>query len=171
VSEDLAQRTGRGMLVIAWVGALAAGTYLFSGAVERRENPNSEVRTSTTSGVSEVRLASNRGGHYVATGSINGREVKLMLDTGATTVAVSAELAEQLDLTRGMEIELSTANGMSRGYLTTLREVRLGEIVLRDVQATIAPGMDGEEVLLGMSFLKDLELIQRGREMTLRQIR
>jgi aspartyl protease family protein len=170
MSEDNTRRTGRGMLTLAWIGGLGLATYFFSGALERRENPNQRVDSSITSGVAEVRLTRNPYGHYVATGRINAVEVQLMLDTGATAVAIPGAMAADLGLERGREIIVDTANGRAMAYLTTLREVRLGDIVMRDVAATITPGMEGNEVLLGMSFLKHLELVQRGRELTLRQL-
>lgn len=170
MSDDPTQRTGRGMLTLAWIAALGLATVFFSGVLERRENPNQRVESSVNAGVAEVRLERNRYGHYVATGTINGNAVQLMLDTGATAVAIPGAMAADLGLERGREIMVDTANGRASAYLTTLREVRLGSIVMREVPATITPGMDGDEVLLGMSFLKHLELIQRGRELTLRQV-
>ena len=62
-----------------------------------------------------------------------------------------------------------TANGTVRAYLTRLDSVRLGAIEQNQVRATIAPGLGSEQVLLGMSFLKNLEMIQRGDQLTLRQ--
>jgi len=65
---------------------------------------------------------------------------------------------------------VETANGTLTGYAPGLRSVRLANIQQQDVQAIINPGMQAEdEVLLGMSFLKHLELIQRGDTLTLRQ--
>ena len=92
-----------------------------------------------------------------------------MLDTGATEVSVPQELAEYLGLRRGRPQTVWTANGSIVTYGSRLDEVRLGPIALRGVGAHINPHMDGKEVLLGMSFLKDLELVQRESELTIRQ--
>lgn len=54
-------------------------------------------------------------------------------------------------------------------WSTRLSEVRLGEIILNDVRATVLPTMHGGDVLLGMSFLKRLEMVQRDNQLTLRQ--
>ena len=100
---------------------------------------------------------------------INGQAVQFMLDTGATDVAIPSAVAERLGLARGVPVTVSTANGRSEGYRTRLDSVRLGAIELRDVRALVAPGLDGEQVLLGMSALKKLEFTQRGGTMLLRQ--
>lgn len=120
-------------------------------------------------GYIEVKLLGNGQGHFVASGQINGQPVEFMLDTGATDVAVPAELADRLGLKRGLPVTLSTANGRSQGYRTHLDRLKLGDIVLQDVRALVAPGLGGEQVLLGMSALKQLEFTQRSGTLLLRQ--
>lgn len=83
--------------------------------------------------------------------------------------AIPAALAQRLGLPRGAPISLHTANGTSTGYRTRLTSLQLGDILLSDVRALIAPGMHGEEVLLGMSALKQLEFTQRDGTLLLRQ--
>ena len=92
-----------------------------------------------------------------------------MLDTGATDVAIPQELAERLKLEKGPGVRLSTANGLSEGYRTRIDRLQLGDIVLRDVRALVAPGLGGTQVLLGMSALKQLEFSQKGGTLVLRQ--
>ncbi|HEB95545.1 MAG TPA: TIGR02281 family clan AA aspartic protease [Sedimenticola thiotaurini] len=165
-------RIGRWMMVAAWLALLLLLTLFFSRYLEHRDNPNRDPAGSVTAGgVRQVVLLRNRAGHYVADGSINGSRVTFLLDTGATDVAVPLALAERLGLPRGLPTISRTANGNVRTWSTRLDEVRLGPIRLRDVRASILPGMKGNEVLLGMSFLKHLELVQRGRELILRQYR
>ena len=86
-----------------------------------------------------------------------------------TQVAVPSAVAERLGLARGAPIVISTANGRATGHRTRLASLRLGDIELRDVAALIAPGMDGDEVLLGMSALQQLEFSQKGGTLVLRQ--
>ena len=112
---------------------------------------------------------SNTQGHFVASGQINGQPVDFMLDTGATDVAIPAEMAERLKLEQGFGVTLSTANGRTEGYRTRVDRLQLGDIVLRDVRAIVVPGLDGQQVLLGMSALNKLEFTQRGGTMLLRQ--
>jgi aspartyl protease family protein len=61
-----------------------------------------------------------------------------------------------------------TANGMVRTWTTRLDTVDLGGLVAHNVRATVLPNMPGDDVLLGMSYLRHLELIQRGGVLTLR---
>lgn len=162
---------GKWMMVVAWVLLLALLSFLFSDVLERQYNPNQEPVTGHDSqGNAQVVLTRNRAGHYVASGRINGHPVRFLLDTGATDVALSIGLAERLQLPRGAQTLSRTANGTVATWSTRLSEVELGEIVQRDVKASVLPGMGEDEVLLGMSFLKRLELIQRGNQLTLRQL-
>ena len=161
--------TGKLMVFAAWIGAAALLTWLFAGQLDRQENPNQVVATTTREGRVEVRLTRNRMGHYVASGRINGRRVKLLLDTGATNVALSRSLANELGLEPGAPDYTQTANGTVETYGTVLDSVELGGISMRNVPASIDPGMSGDEVLLGMSFLEHLEIIQRGNRLLLRQ--
>lgn len=161
-------KSGKIMMVIAWLVGILLAVKFFASWEEGKVNPNQNPESTYSADYTEVVLKSGRGGHYVASGHINGQLVTFMLDTGATQVAVSERLAKQLNLKKGMPIELNTANGISQGWTTTLKTVRLGAIELSDVRATIAPNMD-DEVLLGMSFLRQLEFSQRNNQMVLRQ--
>ncbi len=93
-----------------------------------------------------------------------------MLDTGATSVAVPASLAQQLGLKPGYRHKAVTANGIVEVRDTRIDTLTIGPITLRNVQASINPGMSGPEILLGMSALKDLELTQRDNTLTIKQI-
>ncbi len=162
---------GRGMLIAAWVGALALLTLLFDGELARLLNPNrAPAGEVNDAGVREVTLQRNAQGHYVAGGRINGQAVTFLLDTGATDVAVPEALADRLGLPRGAGGFSQTANGVVAVWRSRLDTVSLGPIGLRDVSASIVPALalDGQ-VLLGMSFLKQLELVQQGQTLTLRQ--
>lgn len=162
---------GKWMMIFTWVLLLALLSYLFSGVLERQYNPNQTPLTGHDSeGRAQVVLSRNRSGHYVASGRINGHPVRFLLDTGATDVAISAQLAERLQLPRGAQTISRTANGNVVTWSTRLAEVSLGEITQRDVRASVLPMMGEDEVLLGMSFLKRLELVQRDGRLTLRQL-
>ena len=84
-----------------------------------------------------------------------------------TDVSIPAGLAERLKLQKGAPVTHSTANGRSQGYRTRLEQLKLGDIVLHDVRALVAPGLSGNQVLLGMSALKQLEFTQRDGTFTL----
>ena len=163
------RRVGTVMLVLAWVVGLALAAHWFSGIEQERRNPNQNPDSQVSGNVVEVRLEDNRNGHYVLSGEINGVLVTLLLDTGATMVAVPSDLALDLGLTRGAPFMVSTANGMAQSYRTRIDTLRIGEILLHDVAAAIVPGMGGNEILLGMSALRQLDFTQRGGELVLRQ--
>ena len=163
------KRAGRVMMVLAWCAALFLATRFFGQWEERQQNPNVVVSSEQGEGFIEVKLVSNDQGHFVASGHINGQPVDFMLDTGATDVAIPAQMAERLKLEQGFGVTLSTANGRTEGYRTRVDRLQLGDIVLRDVRAIVVPGLDGKQVLLGMSALNKLEFTQRGGTMLLRQ--
>ncbi len=172
VTKDEARKGGFGgvMIVAAWVLVLGILTAYFSGWLDQRDNPNQMVAGATTAdGVREVLLKQNRWGHYVATGKINGIPVRFLLDTGATNVSVPERVAKKLKLKAGHPQTVETANGSITTFFTLLDQVNLGTIQLNDVRAHINPYMDSDEVLLGMSFLRHLELVQRDGNLTLRQ--
>ncbi len=161
-----ANNPGFGMMLAAAVGLLALLTWFFAGVVDDRANPNRQVQSQVVNGAVVVMLEADRQGHFVATGQINGQDVRFLVDTGATLVSVPESLADRLGLERSAPIRLETAGGTVQGWMTRLEEVRLGEIVQHDVPAAINPGRH-ESVLLGMSFLRDLEMTQRRGELRL----
>jgi aspartyl protease family protein len=162
-------RLGRWMIFATWVGVLVLLTLGFSEWLEYDYNPNRDPASGEGARSGEVVLVRNRGGHYVASGVINGQPVVFLVDTGASDVSVPGELARELGLPRGAPLAMQTAGGLVTGYATRLDSVRLGDIELKDVRASINPHAGDLEVLLGMSFLRQLELVQRGDRLTLRQ--
>ena len=96
--------------------------------------------------------------------------VTFLLDTGATDVAIPAAIARKAGLNQGYISQAATANGIIQVYSTILDELQLGNIRLHDIKASITPSMEGETILLGMSALKQIEFMQRGSNLTLRQI-
>jgi len=152
-----------------WVLVLVGLTALFSYWIDALRNPNRAVRSTVSARSVEIVLERNRQGHYHLSGLINGREVEFLLDTGATLVSVPESVARALNLPRGTDVPVQTANGMARAWQTRLATVRLGEIELHDVRAHINPGLSSGEVLLGMSVLKQLDFSQRGNTLTLTQ--
>ena len=151
-------------IVIIWIVLLFITTVIFNGVLDDIRNPNQQLTVSINSdGKKEIVLKQNRYGHYVATGKINGQAVNFLLDTGATLVAVPEHIATQLNLKKGYGFRSETANGMSQSYATLLDSVSLGGIVMTNVQGSINTGMKFDEVLLGMSFLKHLNMTQQGK--------
>jgi aspartyl protease family protein len=164
-----ARSSGLWPMFLVWLALFGAAYAAFHRWEAAQVNPNTAASMPSTG--DEVTLQRNRSGHYVAEGMINGSRVTFMLDTGATQVALPMRTARSLGLQLGDAVQLRTANGDAVGYRTRLDRVRLGPIELRGVAAVATDGMDGEVVLLGMSFLKRVEFAQRGDRLTLRSTR
>ena len=111
-----------------------------------------------------VILASDRNGHFVSSGSINGAAVQFLVDTGATVVAMSVAEARRagVNYLAGERGYSQTANGVAPIYRVKLGQVTLGDITLRDVEGMVHEGGALPVVLLGMSFLGKLEMRREG---------
>ena len=156
---------GAGMLVVGWLIVIGIVFWVFHYWNEREMNPN---RALVSAPGGEIVLQRNRAGQYLADGELNGARVTFLLDTGATQVALSTRLARELGLELGPPVTLQTAAGPARGHAVRLRSVRLAGIEMRDVAALATDGLEPGLVLLGMNFLKRLEITQRGEELILR---
>jgi len=163
-------RMGKAFLYVGWIIVLILATLVFGTWEEKQYNPNQTPESWTTSdSINEVVLQRNRMNHYVSGGTINDVPVTFLLDTGATLVSIPAALEHELGLKRGRAGYASTANGTVKVYSTTLDKLQLGTITLYNVRASINPGMEDNEILLGMSVLRDIEFTQSGNTLTLKQ--
>lgn len=151
---------------LTWIIALVLLTIIFNNWVKHQYNPNSNLAIGQSN--EPVVLERNRQGHYVATGLIEGEPVVFLLDTGATNISVPQPLAQRIGLDPGDKVRVGTANGSISVFRTELESVQLGGIEMRGVAAHINPFMEGNTVLLGMSFLKHLELRQTNGVLELR---
>lgn len=112
-----------------------------------------------------ISITPDRGGMYLVPGSINGVPVRFLVDTGATLVAFNSEVAQRIGINfklDGRPAQSRTASGIVRTWLVDLDRVRIGDIELRDVQASVQDGPFPQEVLLGNSFLGRLHLQRQG---------
>ncbi len=150
------------MRYLTWLIALALLTMLFNNWLDKQQNPNAALAAANVDIDTPVILKRNRQGHYVASGLVNEQPVVFLLDTGATVISIPENIAEQMGLEKGPGVQVGTANGSIEVYSTILDSVQLGHIVLKNVRGHINPYMDGQTALLGMSFLKHLELQQSG---------
>lgn len=162
-------RLGKGMLYAGWLMALLLLTLYFGHWQKQRENPNSMPLSTSAAGVNEVVLQRNYQHHYVAGGNINGESVTFLVDTGATQVSVPSHLADKLGLIPGARGYAITANGRVQTRATVIDDLQLGSIRLKGVRANINPGMTQDEILLGMSALKNVEFTHRDGTLTLKQ--
>jgi len=124
-------------------------------------------RTSPT-GPASITLQADSRGHFVAQGQINGGTVRMLVDTGATMIALSASDATRLgiDYRKGQAGMVNTANGSAPVYRVRLNTVKIGDIELSQVDALVQEnGLPF--ALLGMSFLNRTEMHREGEKMTL----
>lgn len=118
------------------------------------ESPARLSGTPAAAAAQEIVLPVGLGGHFVSSGSINGRAVQFMVDTGATVVALSRAEAERIGLEwRNAPAAMTqTANGAVPVHRVSLRSVRVGEVEVANVDAIVMPATM-PYVLLGNSFL------------------
>lgn len=164
-NADATAGMGRGMLIIFWVGALAFTTYLVSVWMDKQKHPTSLRENG------RVTVVLNEGinHHYFSYGKINGQKVLFFVDTGASDVVIPLQLANKLGLRKGVTSKARTANGIVEVFKTKLDTLQIGDIKLSSINASINPGMNGDEILLGMSALKFLDFERAGDTLILRQ--
>jgi aspartyl protease family protein len=112
------------------------------------------------------------GRRYTTPGLINGQPVEFLLDTGATSVAMSSATAKRLGIQyrlKGRPIRVGTASGTANGYAINLDRVKVGEIELYNVAGAVIEGDSPRTVLLGMTFLKQVTMEDKGQLMLLKK--
>ena len=114
----------------------------------------------------------NSGGMYLTFGSINGRSVRFLVDTGASAVAMNKEQAKQLGIRYdkiGIPSSVSTASGFTKAYRVRLKTVTIGKITESNVEAFVIDGNHPGPILLGMTFLGRLDIEHSGNALKLMQ--
>ena len=113
-------------------------------------------------------LPADSRGHFMTQGTINGRAVPFMLDTGATNVAMSAADAQRigLDYSKGQPVQIGTANGVAQGYRLRLQSVRVGDVEVYDIDAVVSQ-QSMPFVLLGNSFINRFSMRRDADQMVL----
>jgi len=134
----------------------------------RMDTPVSIGGGTGTGGGSRIVLPADSRGHFMTQGAINGRTVTFMLDTGATSIALSAADAQRigLDYSKGQRVQMNTANGVSSGYKLRLQSVRVGDVEVYDVEAIVSP-QPMPFVLLGNSFINRFSMRRDADQMVL----
>ena len=110
--------------------------------------------------VVSVSVQINERSQYITMGSINGRPVRFLIDTGANVVAMNSEMAKSLgiDLSSGKGAASNTAGGVIKSREITLESVQVGEIKVTNVRIAVLEGKFPTDVLLGMSFLESVKI-------------
>jgi aspartyl protease family protein len=115
-----------------------------------------------------VVISAGSGGHFLTQGQINGIQTQMVVDTGATLVALSSAEAQRLGLKyqSGTPLQMSTANGVVPGWHLQLSSVRLGDVTVYGVDAVVSAGAM-PYVLLGNSFLSRFQMTRTNEQMVL----
>jgi aspartyl protease family protein len=118
-----------------------------------------------------VALIADSRGHFVTTGTVNGLSLRFLVDTGASVIALSVDDAKRagVNYLAGSRGQVQTANGIATVYLVKLDAVKVGEILLNNVDAAVIDGNKLPIALLGMSFLNRMEMKRAGDTLTLIQ--
>lgn len=115
-----------------------------------------------------LRIPRAKDGHFRVAGSINGQSVRFMVDTGASMVSVTDELAAKAGLSGGTQAIFRTANGERQGRVVRADEVRVGPLAVGNVRVgTGYTGDEDDDALLGQAFLRHFDVRMRGDEMLL----
>ncbi len=105
-------------------------------------------------------ISPDRRGHYLAKAKLNGRSMEVLVDTGATLVAINESTARRIGIRlkpSDFKHKVRTANGVTRAATAMIDEIAIGRVVVRDVRATVSHDEALSTVLLGMSFLNRLK--------------
>ncbi len=129
-------------------------------------NPDQIKPPSEVIGDGRLELLQSNAGHYFSSGSVNGAPVVFMIDTGATTVSISSEIAERAGISKCQPRVVSTANGSVNACFANVAEITFGKYRLTHVDVTIMPEMPGD-ALLGMNVLRHFRIEQLDKRMTI----
>lgn len=172
VIDNAAPRTysvGRPVALGIGLSAVDADTATLTIDGKTRVIPiGSHVNHSLPGTDASITLQANGQGHYLTQGRINGGGIQMLVDTGATLVALPAADAVRLgiDYRRGQKALVNTANGPAPIYRVTLDAITIGTLTLTQVDAAVQEaGLPF--ALLGMSFLSRTDMNRTGSTLTL----
>lgn len=128
------------------------------------------VGAGSADGGNKIVMTADGQGHFFTNGSVNGSSLRFMVDTGATSIAIGASDARRLrlNLENGQRGMVSTANGNAMVTRIMLDSVRIGDVLLHNVEAVVLQ-TEMPAALLGMSFLNRMEMVRDGNTMTLKK--
>jgi aspartyl protease family protein len=117
---------------------------------------------------SRIVMTVGSGGHFFSQGQINGKVVQLLVDTGATSVALGADDASRigLDYRSGQPVHVGTANGSAQGWRIKLSSLRIGDVEMHEVDAVVTSS-SMPYVLLGNSFLTRFQMNRTNDQLVL----
>lgn len=136
------------------------------------EESNDDAASDDEESIATVVLTRDRQGMYRVNGTINGKTVSFLVDTGASQVAMNTAEAKRLGINyekNGKRIHIRTAGGTVTGYQVTITRLTIGEAKLYNVKGMIVSGSSPKEILLGMSVLERFEMQNKGQVLLLKQ--
>jgi aspartyl protease family protein len=119
--------------------------------------------------VLEVSITRDAALQYNTSAAINGHRVKVLVDTGANVIAMNSEHARAMgvDYAAGETLSVETASGMQGAKLVNLKSVEVGGIRIENVRGAVIEGGFPTTILLGMSFLKHVDIKESGGVLSL----
>lgn len=117
-------------------------------------------------GADQVELQRARDGHFHIDGAIEGEPVRFLIDTGASTVSISRQLAERMGLGCDVASSFHTANGVVQGCTTRVSQLEFGPFRLSNLSVAVLPNLSSH-ALLGMNALRRVRLEQAGDTLSL----
>ena len=144
-------------------------TFLIDGQKKTLKIGQHQGGPASATSTQSATLTADPQGHFVVEGQINGGPVRFLVDTGATSVSLSSADANRLgiDYRKGQPGLMGTANGAAVAYKVKLDSVRVGDIVIANVDAAVLEGNQMPFALLGMSFLNRMDMRRVGQTMVL----
>jgi len=164
------KKVGKAMLFACWLLILGGAYFIFKWYEYKSEGIYNTVTVKSPSGSIELHIPLTGGDRYEVLGAINNFQVKFLIDTGATSIAISSHVAQKANLKLGMPIDMLTAGGKVTAHTTRIANLYIGsnhDIQIRDINAIISPEMPDDTVLLGMGALKQLNFRQIGDKLIL----
>jgi aspartyl protease family protein len=155
--------TGHLLAAAAWI-AVAGVVYL---VIDAQLEPKVASVSAPDGQARQVDIPRSRDGHYYVAGTINGHPVTFMVDTGATVVAVSSQVARRAGFPPGEPARFSTAGGVVEGETVSGLAVTVAGIRVAPLTVAVQSSLPAQ-ALLGQNFLRHVDVIQSGERMTLR---
>jgi len=152
---------GAVFLVVGWLIFLGLVAFLIQESIYKTKTQTLSQSYAGT----KITLYRDQDSHFRIKGSINGIAVTFLIDTGATSIAVSENIAQAAKLKKLSTINTETASGTSMGYFTTIDKLNIDNIELDHLSAIIVPSMEDDLALLGMNALKNFSIQQEQETM------
>ncbi len=146
----------------------APSTAAEPGRAYGREESPPAAETENVDTIAKYVMERDKFGNLIGLGFINGKKVRLLADTGASTVVIPEKMAQALGLKKGAPMPFRTGGGVVVHYATALDTLTLGRIAIHNVQAAINPAMQDDFALLGMNALSLMDMQLEGGNLVLK---